>query len=175
MTTTAHRRLRPSAGRLASPLVFLSLSLFRPLSTPPLHLKKLTFKKSWILPRSSWLSCVMNLESSRGQKALSCCWAEGESGESDDDDVGIAAAICCCSPRPGAARCLARTASRSDISGEEGGERVGGREGRRERGARGGGEIGSLAHSTEEQSRGSRGEQKKMKTRLKNEKSSGSR
>ena len=68
----------------------------------------------------------MNLESSRGQKALSCCWAEGESGESDDD-VGIAAAICCCSPRSGAARCLARTASRSDISGEEGGERVGGR------------------------------------------------
>lgn len=91
-------------------------SFFSPSSRLSRHLsllqiqENLTFKNSWMRPRSSWLSCVMYLASSRGQKAASCCW-EGES----DEEVG-AIAIACCSLCAGAARCLARTASRSDIS-----------------------------------------------------------
>ena len=61
----------------------------------------------------------MNLDSSRGQKALSCCcWAKGKESE---DDTGIADALCCSPPWAGAARCLARTASRSDILVRQGG------------------------------------------------------
>ena len=111
-----HRGRPASAAALLACLLRHSFLFSMLLSSPSQHhqsSRKLTFKNSWILPRSSWLSCVMNFASSRGQKALSC-WAEGES----DDDVGIAAAICCCSCSPwaGEARCLARTASRSDIT-----------------------------------------------------------
>ena len=116
------RRLLPP---LPQPFVLVSVRA----PGAPAQKRRLTFKNSRIRSRSSWLSCVMNLASSRGQKALSC-WAEG-------DDVGaIAAAFCCCcSSWAGAVRCRDRTASLSNISvaeSERGRERGGGG-GRRKR------------------------------------------